>query len=157
MMRCWGNHLSQERVLRGAWGTMLRNAPECWGGCLGKGGLAQESRERVQSGNKGTPVAGERLLLWLKALGNNNQDLSLGNHHSNIKTQVGERCFPVEPGGQRPTGGFPRPLPPVTSPKQEGADAEQSLAGKAGFKWRRKELSQPPLSPLRQQNCWRQR
>lgn len=106
--------------------TMLPNAR---GGCPGEGGLAQKSRERVESGNKGTPAAGERLLLWLKAPGNNDQDLSLGNHHSNIKTQVEERCFPAEPGGQRPTRGFPRPLPPVSSPKRERAEAEQSLAG----------------------------
>lgn len=59
------------------------------------------------------------LCLWLKVLGNNNQELSLGNHHSNVKTQVGERCFPIEPGGQLPAcpGGFPCLLPAAAQPK----------------------------------------
>lgn len=78
------------------------------------------------------------LCLRLKALGNNNQDLSLGNHHSNIEAQVGERCFLVELGGRPPAQVAPcasslRSL----NPDWEKAEAEQSLAGrKAGFKGR---------------------
>lgn len=84
------------------------------------------------------------LCLRLKALGNNNQDLSLGNHHSNIKTQVGERCFPAELGGGRPPAWGAARASSLRSlnPDQEKAGAEQSLAGrKAGFKWQRRSSS----------------
>lgn len=80
----------------------------------------------------------------LKALGNNNQDLLLGNHHSNIKTQVGERCSP---------GGSLHLLLPLLSPNQEEAET----GGKGSWVgWWRKELSQPPLSPVLQHKYRRQ-
>lgn len=90
-------------------------------------GFTQNSREREQRHPGG--LGKVAFACGCKALGNNNQDLSLGDHHSNIKTQVGERCFPVEPGGASRASSL-RSL----SPDQARAEAEQSLAGrKAGF------------------------
>lgn len=54
--------------------------------------------------------------LRLKALGNNNQDLSLGNHHSNIKTPVGARCSHAQPGGRQPRCFQPAPCSAEPNP-----------------------------------------
>lgn len=61
--------------------------------------------------------------LRLKAPGNNNQDLSLANHHGNVKTPVGE-MLSCSAGGAAA-----RVLQclPFWSSTQEKAEAEQNL------------------------------
>lgn len=65
------------------------------------------------------------LCLRPKALGNNNQELSLGNRHSNIETQVGRRCFPAEVGGRLPPRGASR----VSSLQSLNPDREKAEPG----------------------------
>lgn len=69
--------------------------------------------------------------LRLKALGNNNQDLSLGNHHSNIKTPVGARCSPAQLGGRQPWCFQPAPCSAKPNPG-EGRGQVGPQEGKLG-------------------------
>lgn len=96
---------------RGGAGSALRGAPSRgWMGTVGTRtlervlpGVSAQAREGVEQKGRSEWRAGTKAPQWLgkgclcsrlKAPGNNNQDLSLGNHHSNIKTQVGERDAP---------------------------------------------------------------
>lgn len=84
-----------------------------------------------RSGNKGTLRLGKGCLcLRLKELGNNNQDLSLGNHHSNIKTQVGEKCSP---------GGLPASPPCIAQPQP--GESRAWWEGKVGLNGERRSSS----------------
>lgn len=100
-------------------GSLERDLPSV--SAQAREGWSSKGRSGWRAGTKAPQWLGKGCLCSrLKALGNNNQDLSLGNHHGNIKTQVGERCSP---------GGSLHLLPLLLSPEQE----EQSLGREAGF------------------------